>query len=198
THVLRSSSSSHSEYITLNHKKVVIADNTVVTDKGFAEFRASKILFDDLVHDETASRSFIVYCIDQPLVPWGMSTEELEYLEETIFNFNDKAMALEDLKQLYEEMRGLLNMAFMIVGRFDEKQLNAVLQKYKITYDDLYQIIETYVMENTYEIVYFRVSSAHRDNDTFLGEAMSHIHNLDLNQMGLPPELGINLMVAIK
>lgn len=57
---------------------------TLITVQGFVEIRQVNILFDELHYDES-NRSFIVYCIDQPLLPRqdSVENEELRHVAES-------------------------------------------------------------------------------------------------------------------
>ncbi|KAJ3300432.1 hypothetical protein HK104_000490 [Borealophlyctis nickersoniae] len=141
--------------------------------------------------------------LQNPLLPKVLNSieggkEELAKIEEQIVTFNDKAVMLEDLDALHTEMKTLLNTCFGILDQFDPKRIAPALQRYDLTIEEVYQTCETFVMENTYEMVYFRISSAHRAQDLIVSEAVANVQNLDLSQMGLMPELGVNLSAAVK
>lgn len=85
-----------------------------------------------------------------------------------------------------------------MVDRLDDSSLSMALARHALTRDSLYQTIETHVMEKTYEMVYYRITSIHRDHDAILANEISNIQHVDLCHMGLPPELGAILMHSVK
>ncbi|KAJ3205160.1 hypothetical protein HDU67_009001, partial [Dinochytrium kinnereticum] len=218
THVLRASSSlSGKDYVSLNNKNVVIENECIVTGK-------------ELCHDDASGKVFTVYCIDQPLLPIsdileGRHVAEsaismqkildacgdtglnvLNRLNDVMATFNDKAIMLEDLGKLHEEMKELLDSSFRIVNVLDDGILTSILSAHSLTRDEFNQIVETYMMENTYEMVYFRISKEFREQDSGVADAVARIQSLDLGQMGLVvgesggqwEGLGRNLALAVK
>ena len=52
-------------------------------------------------------------------------------------------------------------------------------------------------MENTYEIVFFRITSFFREKDILFSQTISQSKHISLNQMGLPEQFGIRLADAV-
>ncbi|KAI9203241.1 uncharacterized protein BJ171DRAFT_510094 [Polychytrium aggregatum] len=223
THVLRSISSDNG-YITLDNKKVYVKDHHLVTDKGFSESRKCLVLFDDIIQDDGPNKSGIaVYCIDQPLVRLGgvedestrhiaesavsfrkiidaMETGKVEIskIEEAVLAFNDRAVEIDSLETLKDEVKLLVEKCFVTLGAIDEKALRGALEKYGIEHEMVFQAAETFIMESAYEILFFKVCSYHREKDTVFSEVLVDLQDLDLRQMGLPEQYGWGLMMAVK
>ncbi|KAJ3101504.1 hypothetical protein HDU97_001319 [Phlyctochytrium planicorne] len=222
THVLRASSSlSDKEYVSLNNKNVTIEREVVVTGK-------------ELCYDDSTGKVFTLYCIDQPLLPISDILEgrhvaesavsmqkildafgdvggnTLNRLNDVMTAFNDKAIMLEDIEKLHEEMKGLLDSAFQIVSTLPPAPLQTILSTHALTRDEFHQVVETFILENTYEMVYFRISKEFRDRDARVADVIAKVQSLDLGQMGVLEgedgkegeyrgrELGRNLGVAVK
>ncbi|KAJ1560699.1 hypothetical protein HK405_006232, partial [Cladochytrium tenue] len=58
--------------------------------------------------------------------------------------------------------------------------------------------METYLLENTYETIYFRISKEFTEADQQLADAVSEIECLDLYQLGLAYSFGPRLLRAVK
>ena len=54
----------------------------------------------------------------------------------------------------------------------DPKVLSALLQEYGVAVDFLDQLLENYIMNSTYDIVFFKVSSHLKQQDWELSEAI--------------------------
>ncbi|KAI8839279.1 hypothetical protein BC829DRAFT_421044 [Chytridium lagenaria] len=205
THVLRASSSlSDKDYVSLNNKNVVIENEMIVTGKGFRERRKCHILFDG-----PACRRIRNKHAKNPGRLRDTGLNALNKLNEVMAAFNDKAIMVEDLGSLHEEMKELLDESFRIVAGLDDRILTSILTSHNLARDEFHQIVETYMMENTYEMVYFRISKEFRDQDSGVADVVSSIQSLDLAQMGLFIEkdgdgvgewegLGRNLSLAVK
>ncbi|KAF9080264.1 hypothetical protein BGX23_002385, partial [Mortierella sp. AD031] len=78
------------------------------------------------------------------------------------------------------------NDAVMLLNQVDPKILAALLDDYGATVDVLDQLLENHIMNSTYDIVFFKITSHLKQQDWELAEAIRELQNLDLGQVGLP------------
>jgi hypothetical protein len=103
-----------------------------------------------------------------------------------------------DLETLQTEMRSLLDECIEIAqSSLDSKLLNTALERNNLTSDTFIASLESYVMENTYELVYFQISKDLGEKDASVASCTIKLQDIDLMQLGLPPELGYNLMMGV-
>ncbi|TPX41369.1 hypothetical protein SeLEV6574_g06120 [Synchytrium endobioticum] len=218
THVLRPTIVDD-EYLTVNNKLVHLVGQTLATGRGFAGERVAHILADILYKDDLI-KPINIYLIDIPLVKQDTDTEErhiaesattlplllheisrdsnaLKHIDGLISQFNDQAITLTDLDILLATMNDLLSSCFDIISSVQDR-LEPILTRLNMNMETFYQIAETYVMEQTYEVTYFILQRAHRSADMELVDCMTLLQELDLNQMGLRPQWGSNLISAVK
>ncbi|KAJ3332914.1 hypothetical protein HDU76_012651 [Blyttiomyces sp. JEL0837] len=196
-----------------------------MTITGFQEERNCKILNDELYEDTTIGSSIIIYSIDQPLIKRADSVNDeanrhaaesvvslknlmtfmgadglkfLSRLDEIVQKFNDKIIATEELSGLHVEVRVLVDECIETLASLDRKALAHSLCYHSLDYETLNQIVETYLMESTYEVVYFRVSKELRSKDLEVADAVAKIKHLDFPQLGLSHMFGPNLVKAVK
>ncbi|KAJ3195929.1 Talin-1 [Irineochytrium annulatum] len=174
THVLRAASLLSEEYVSLNNKNIRVEDDVLSTGKG----KGDKLFLDD-----ATGKVFTILHLDQPLLP--------------VTDFAEAVM-IEDLHKLHDEVKQLVDQVFKIVGALDERLLNPILAANSLTIDTFYQIVETFLMEHSYEMVFFRISKEFRSKDIAITDIIVRIQTLDLEQMGLPVELGKYLGPAVK
>ncbi|KAF9120348.1 hypothetical protein BGW39_011484 [Mortierella sp. 14UC] len=103
-------------------------------------------------------------------------------LEKLIMDFNDGIMA----KGNPEEIRSAVDRLLTDSVDVDVKVLAALLDEYGIAVDTLDQLLENYIMNSTYDIVFFKITSHLKQQDWELAEAIRELRNLDLGQVGLP------------
>ncbi|KAI8930278.1 hypothetical protein BC831DRAFT_439964 [Entophlyctis helioformis] len=185
---------SDSVHVTLNNKQIVIDGTTILTDLGF-DTEASCEILDDALQVNATGRSFTVYFIDKPLLRLDGASDRsavsdasslvsllgqvtggahvIERIMQRVTIFNDLAISMDSLAAIEEDIQKLLNDCSTLLGSLDEKQLLPLLRQRNLSWDALYQLIETFVMEHTYEIVFFRVTSFHRQQDARLVDILS-------------------------
>ena len=192
-------------------------DQTLATGKGFNSERVAHILADMLYQDDVI-KPINVYLIDIPLVKQQNDSDErhiaesattlplllhevsrdsLSSIDLRISQFNDHAIALTDLDALLSEMKNLVSACFDVIASIQDR-LELILVRINMNTETFYQIAETYVMEQTYEVTYFILQRAHRSADAELADCMAQLQELDLNQMGLRAIWGKNVVAAVK
>ncbi|KAG0282532.1 hypothetical protein BGZ96_000376 [Linnemannia gamsii] len=143
---------------TLNGRSLILTDTTVTTAKGFKLLRQARLRFPGVFHN----------------------------LEKLIMDFNDGIMAKSNLDEIRSAVDRLLADSVSLLNQVDPKVLSALLDEYGVTVDILDQLLENYIMNSTYDIVFFKVTSHLKQQDWELAEAIRELRNLDLGQVGLP------------
>ncbi|KAI8620863.1 hypothetical protein BC830DRAFT_1225091 [Chytriomyces sp. MP71] len=114
-----------------------------------------------------------------------------------IGDYNDRVLGFENLDVVKEEMKRTLDACFDILDKIDRKLLTRILDEEDISLEALYQLLETYVMEKTYEFTYFLISKTLRAQDTHLSNCIGQITHLDLAQLQLSSRFGVSLQRAV-
>ncbi|KAJ3025954.1 UNVERIFIED_CONTAM: hypothetical protein HDU68_006426 [Siphonaria sp. JEL0065] len=122
----------------------------------------------------------------------------LDEINTQLDSFNDKVLEMDSLGAVKEEMRNTLDACFKILHKIDNQLLNTILEEADISLDTLYQLTETYAMENTYEFTYFLISKEMRVQDSNFGLAVASIESLDLSELGISSRFGESLTRAVK
>ncbi|ORY49427.1 ankyrin [Rhizoclosmatium globosum] len=122
----------------------------------------------------------------------------LDEINKEIDSFNDRVLEMQSLIAMGTEMKHTLDACFNIINKIEQKMLNAILEESDIQVETLYQLTETYVMENTYELTYFLISKELRQRDSEFAAAVISIESLDLVQLGISSRFGESLMRAVK
>ncbi|KAF9084735.1 hypothetical protein BGX29_002406 [Mortierella sp. GBA35] len=107
-------------------------------------------------------------------------------LEKQIMDFNDAVMVKCSLEEIRSSVDRLLTDSVHLLNQVDPKILAALLDDYGATVDVLDQLLENHIMNSTYDIVFFKITSHLKQQDWELAEAIRELQNLDLGQVGLP------------
>ncbi|KAI9232630.1 MAG: hypothetical protein BYD32DRAFT_427902 [Podila humilis] len=107
-------------------------------------------------------------------------------LEQLIMTFNDSTMFKSDLKEIRSSVDKLLIDSVALLNQLNANALAALLEEYRASVNTLDQLLENYIMNSTYDIVFFKVTLFLKQQDWDLAEAIRELRNLDLGQVGLP------------
>ncbi|KAF9279791.1 hypothetical protein BGZ88_012549 [Linnemannia elongata] len=107
-------------------------------------------------------------------------------LEKLIMDFNDAIMTKSTLEEIRSAVDRLLADSVDLLNKVDPKVLSALLDEYGVSVDIFDQLLENYIMNSTYDIVFFKITSHLKQQDWELAEAIRELRNLDLGQVGLP------------
>ncbi|KAF9326243.1 hypothetical protein BG006_010309 [Podila minutissima] len=107
-------------------------------------------------------------------------------LEQLIMTFNDSTTFKSDLKDIRSSVDELLADSVALLNKLDVSALAALLEEYGASVNTLDQLLENYIMNSTYDIVFFKVTLFLKQQDWNLAEAIRELRNLDLDQVGLP------------
>ncbi|RUS29999.1 hypothetical protein BC938DRAFT_479973 [Jimgerdemannia flammicorona] len=205
------------EFLTLNGKTLVIRDGIIKTERGFKKFAKCRLIKDSLHYDDDGRR-FVLYHIDAPLVlniidsssPVDKLSAPSNFksfrnildtfpaiaavmdhkLDQMILAFNDQSMATTDQARLRQDVKSLLQQGYIALDGIDKQVITQMLQYCNLTAEMFYQVFESYVMERTYDVLFFKLSTFHRRDDAALANAAHRIRHLDLTQVGLPGSQG--------
>lgn len=121
-------------------------------------------------------------------------------LDSLVSQFNDKAFSqitnIPEDDSILSFFKSILDKAFEITQLLDNVVVSTILNKHSLTFDDLFQSVESYLTENTYEICYFKISKKFLEEDTELSQFISQMTFLDIRHLGLSPRFGSNLQRA--
>ncbi|KAF8939953.1 hypothetical protein BGZ58_008217 [Dissophora ornata] len=106
-------------------------------------------------------------------------------LEQLIMDFNDATMAKNNMDEIRINVDRLLSDSVELLNQLDPHVLSALLDEYSATVDSLDQLLENYIMNATYDIVFFKITLHLKQQDWDLAEAIRELRNLDLGQVGL-------------
>ncbi|KAF8976244.1 hypothetical protein BGZ46_008424 [Entomortierella lignicola] len=107
-------------------------------------------------------------------------------LEKLIIDFNDATMAKDSLDDIRTSVNRLLTDCVELLNKVDSHVLSSLLDEYGATVECLDQLLENYIMNSTYDIVFFKITLKLKEQDWELAEAIRELRNLDLGQVGLP------------
>ncbi|GJJ70340.1 uncharacterized protein EMPS_02689 [Entomortierella parvispora] len=107
-------------------------------------------------------------------------------LEQLIMGFNDEAMFKNSLDEIRVSVDRLLTDSVELLNQVDPTVLSALLDEYGANVQVLDQLLENYIMNSTYDIIFFKINSHLKQQDWDLAEAIRELRNLDLGQVGLP------------
>ncbi|KAJ3275145.1 hypothetical protein HDV01_001284 [Terramyces sp. JEL0728] len=152
----------NSKLISLNHNEYAIKNNFIV-------YNGVQIEILEMDH---------FYSIDQPIVELriennielllgGIDGNIIGQIQRRITLFNNVASELQ-LSEIAEDVEKLLADCHLLLSKLDEQVVADAIQKYRISWDQLYMMIEKFVLENIYEIVYFKVCYVNKQKDYLL------------------------------
>ncbi|KAG2179984.1 hypothetical protein INT43_003771, partial [Umbelopsis isabellina] len=167
-------------YTTLNHKSVIINDNKPLAEKT-QKYRAP--------HNINTFRGIL------EAYP-AINSSIMSNLEHDIQAFCDKAIEAKDLSDMHNDMKELLQKEFQLLESIDHTLIQKIMDSTRMTSEALYQIFESYIMERTYDIVFFKITSFQQNLDANLSAALHGMANLDLTQVGLPNISGMAKRLA--
>ncbi|KAF9125050.1 hypothetical protein BGX30_000635 [Mortierella sp. GBA39] len=101
-------------------------------------------------------------------------------LEKLIMDFNDAIMTQGSLEEIRSAVDRLLADSVDLLNQVDPKVLSALLDEYGVTVDILDKLLENYIMNSTYDIVFFKIASHLKQQDWELAEAIREL------RVGLP------------
>ncbi|KAF9282795.1 hypothetical protein BGZ68_005753 [Mortierella alpina] len=155
---------------TLNGRTLILSDTTVTTAKGFKILRQARLVSEKIFYDNEG-RGWVVQFIDRPLK-----------LEQYIMDFNDATMSKSSLEDIRTALDRLLAESVDLLNQVDAKTLSALLDEYEATVTSLDQLLENYIMNSTYDIVFFKITSVLKLKDWDLAEAIREL------RVGLPEQ----------
>ena len=205
SHILTNAFSRH-EFLNLNSEKVLVGNGEIWLEKSLVKSRIIK----DEIMDVMGSHILVVY-IQKPLV--NLNQEEKEKNLETILKklensdailgnlsnlvslFNDSAIELNNLSIIQSQVKKLIQNSLQILQELDESSLNLILKDYCLEWDDFYQMVETWVIEHVYEILFYKISHFHKGLDQEFSLNLMEMAHLEPTSLGLSFTISINRAV---
>ncbi|KAI9344007.1 hypothetical protein BDR26DRAFT_857991 [Obelidium mucronatum] len=202
----------------------VVGGSVVVLHREDPEEISHEVeIVDEVLHSEDGI-SFPVFLISEPIVAADVPQQNadthhsilsvarilgsvknsrtgltvLDEINAELDRFNDRVLEMDGLALVQNEMKNTLALCFNIVNKIDNKLLKSILEDADISIDTLYQLTETYAMENTYEFIFFLISRDFREQDAEFGAAVASIDTLDFKQLGVSSRFGESLTRAVK
>jgi hypothetical protein len=174
THLIRSIDERH--YSTWNELRIVLDGDEFISEDKQLKAKINSAYF--TMHGTTIIR---ILEIDRPLLSPNLLSSGISFrriisktkpgdqildkIAERIRIFNDCAAEL-DIGAIQEDMQLLLRDCSMLVEKFSqEAEIKMVLEKYGVTWDDLYVLIERHVISRTYDMVFFKICKEYREED---------------------------------
>ncbi|KAI9286257.1 hypothetical protein BC943DRAFT_359426 [Umbelopsis sp. AD052] len=198
-------------YTTLNHKTITISDTTLKAQRGF-QYVKRTIKWNRLYFTKNGKHLLLLYIEKALMVPNSemnrlytrtpisnpqsfrdileafpaISSPISLQLEQSIQAFCDRAIESQNLSSLHDDMKALLRREYQLLESVDRLVIQHVMQTCRLTSEALDQIYESYIMERTYDIVFFKITNFQQSLDSSLSNALHRMSNLDLTQVGLP------------
>ncbi|KAF9384717.1 hypothetical protein CPC16_008327 [Podila verticillata] len=186
---------------TLNGRSLILTDTTVTTAKGFKQLKQARLVAEKIFYDNEGrgQRSGYYYSgandtmrkiRSRPILTLQLALQRFpgvsQKLEQLIMTFNDSTMFKSDLKEIRSSVDKLLIDSVALLNQLNANALAALLEEYRASVNTLDQLLENYIMNSTYDIVFFKVTLFLKQQDWDLAEAIRELRNLDLGQVGLP------------
>ncbi|KAF9950881.1 hypothetical protein BGZ70_001194 [Mortierella alpina] len=178
---------------TLNGRSLILSDTTVTTAKGFKTLRQARLASEKIFYDNEGRgpyRDTRRKVKTRPVLTLQTALHRFpgvaQKLEQHIMDFNDATMSETSLEEIRAALDRLLAESVDLLNQVDTKVLSALLDEYEATAASLDQLLENYIMNSTYDIVFFKITSKLKLKDWDLAEAIRELRNLDLGQVGLP------------
>lgn len=84
------------------------------------------------------------------------------------------------------------------MNTLDQKVLQAIFKEYSLDYSSLLEMSETFVIDQLYDMLFYRITTLLETEDTRLDESNKAASDLDLCQMGIDWKYGFDLVNAIE
>ncbi|KAI8908949.1 hypothetical protein EDD86DRAFT_206506 [Gorgonomyces haynaldii] len=107
--------------------------------------------------------------------------------------FNDVALGI-NIQEMREDVQHLIKDCHIILETLDEQELKAVLEDHFLSWDLLYQILEIYVMEHTYDLIFYKIGIENRVRDASIANVGRL--NVCISQLGVGHKWGPNLYLS--
>ena len=105
--------------------------------------------------------------------------------DQKILSFTDSITETEQLEDLHINFGILLDAFLTEIDQLDIQILDDIYRQYNVSRLDLLEKAESFVIEQVYDMLYFKITSFFRERDKDIAEASQAIKYLDLCQMGV-------------
>ncbi|ORZ14219.1 hypothetical protein BCR42DRAFT_418302 [Absidia repens] len=94
---------------------------------------------------------------------------------------SDQAIHAQDLDSLHDVIETLMEKGTQTLQQLPMSDTTTIMQ------DEIHAELESYVMEQTYDVVFFKITQVVLSRDLHLSEVIEQIKHVDVTQLGLPP-----------
>ncbi|KAI9033610.1 hypothetical protein CLU79DRAFT_724548 [Phycomyces nitens] len=190
----------------LNDKTVIVCDRRLRTHGGYPNLAQVKLVRDEPLYDQNGQVTHLLFVLDQPLIDWDSGEilpvrdqgTRLFYPLPTVYNALGPSLNTlvrhfcatadsEDLEDQKRQLTGLLAKGHQLLDTIYCPQLSQ---------EQVYSMFENFVMEQTYDVLFFKITQQELSEDVTLSEAIDSMFQLDFIQVGLPPILGAKKRVS--
>ncbi|KAI8068437.1 hypothetical protein BC940DRAFT_35000 [Gongronella butleri] len=197
-----SNSSHHSRRpcVTLNDKTLYASNQCLYTGHGFQHRTRAAIRYTRLTQCQWINkRSFplLLLYLDAPLVknelpsvprvapsthprsqllPTALDDTTWDAVNAMLQTAADRVVLCEDMDQLHITVADLIDRAIQMVDH--------ALELHDIS--KMHHALESHIMEQMYDVVFFKITQLELVRDQHLGHVMERIKGIDLSQLGLP------------
>lgn len=123
--------------------------------------------------------------------PFSDFMNKLSAANDTLIVTNDMDLIKTKISELIQELCGLF-------ASCDPKRIEALMKQHQLDSELIHELVDTYVSEKTYEIVYFKICAAQADDDIRLSQVIQQIKLVDVCQLGIPWTLGFHINDAVQ
>ncbi|KAI8377390.1 uncharacterized protein BYT42DRAFT_570172 [Radiomyces spectabilis] len=195
---------------TMNDKTLIAHNNIIRTHSGFHNPSATKIQRDAMLYNTDTITHVLLY-LDNPIIivntapglhpdtqpprrfkhlldllP-GPATSAIETdLSQLIRKFCDTAMTSRDLDDLHTRTEGFMHEGYSLRRQLEHTLGDTSLLPDPLALSLLNDTFESYLMEQTYDVVFFTIIQLVLPSDLELTEALTDMKYLDFIQVGLP------------
>lgn len=120
----------------------------------------------------------------------------LSQMSERFCIFNDAAMGI-TLNEIQEDIRLLIADCQTILSKCNENDLKKQLTSFYMNWDLLYQSLEMHVVDNCYEMIFFKIGVECQVQDSDFENISTHCKHITLHQLSVDFKYGLYLPEAI-
>ncbi|KAJ8664042.1 hypothetical protein O0I10_000320 [Lichtheimia ornata] len=188
---------------TVNNKPVLFHNRQIT----FGGNRTITIHHEDVVYNADDRVTHLLLYLEQPLciqqetstIPQNtqpmlpvveqssikqMLSKSFNSSHRAVRQFCDAALSETNLGELHARMKDLLEEAFTYVDGYLDSALFDPTKS--LSHDEAYKVCESHVMEETYDMVFFKITHLMQQMDEEVANVLDSMESLDFIQVGLP------------
>ncbi|ORX54134.1 hypothetical protein DM01DRAFT_1383500 [Hesseltinella vesiculosa] len=191
-------------HITLDDKSITFRNNSVHTSHGFPHRARASIRYSHLVSYPVMKHTLpmLLLYLDAPLIkselPSVPRLVDSGHKHPTLLSVLDPhdwdslSMMVQDASELVVQSEDLEALQSAVATLMDNAAqfIHSLLDPHFSS--DVYTELEGYLMEQVYDVVFFKITQLVLPRDQHLSQVMDLIKDVDLSQLGLPEPSGFN------